>query len=277
MSAVSSTSAVSNKAAGSSFYAGMRILPRGKREAMYAVYDFCRAVDDVADGDWRGGVPQVEMNAWRADIDALYRGAPGPRAAPLAPHLARFPLERADFHAVIDGMEMDLHGPIVAPDRATLDLYCDRVASAVGRLSTPIFGLAREPGRALAHHLGRALQLTNILRDIDEDAAIGRLYLPRESLSSAGIDPMEPEQVVAHPALPAACGDLLANARAHFAEANRIMDGQPRTTVKAPRLMASAYSNVLNRVEIRGFAPPRVRVGVNKLRLVGAVLRYAIP
>ena len=275
------TPLLSHGASGSSFYAGMRILPREKREAMYAVYDFCRAVDDVADGDWQqahpGGDPRAEMDAWRSDIDALYRGEPGPRTQPLAQHLARFAIERQDFHAVIDGMEMDLRGPIVAPDRATLDLYCDRVASAVGRLSTPIFGMEREAGRRLAHHLGRALQLTNILRDVDHDAAIGRLYLPNESLADAGIDNRAPLQVVAHPGLGRACANLIATAKDHFAQANRIMDTAPRAAVKAPRLMASAYADVLRRVETRGFAPPRIRVGVNKIRLIGAVLRYAIP
>ena len=275
------TSAVSNKASGSSFYAGMRILPREKREAMYAVYDFCRAVDDVADGDWQArnggaGDPQREMDAWRADIDALYRGAPGPRAMPLKKHVARFALDRQDFQAVIDGMEMDLRGPIIAPDRATLDLYCDRVASAVGRLSTPVFGLEREPGRALAHHLGRALQLTNILRDLDEDAAIGRLYLPREALAAAGIADTAPAAVIANPALGLACEPLVADAKAHFAQASAIMDAAPRKAVKAPRLMGVAYRDVLRRIEARGFAPPRARVGVAKLRLLGAALRYAL-
>lgn len=272
---------LSHRASGSSFYAGMRILPREKREAMYAVYDFCRAVDDVADGDWQklepDGDPQAEIDAWRAEIEALYRGEPGSRTRPLAEHLARFPLEKADFLAVIDGMEMDLHGPIIAPDRATLDLYCDRVASAVGRLSTPIFGLQREVGRTLAHHLGRALQLTNILRDLDDDAAIGRLYLPRESLRTAGIGITTPIAVVAHRALPHACSDLLEDAKTHFAEADAVMDASPRKAVKAPRLMSSAYRDVLRRVEARGFAPPRKRVGVDKLRLLGAVLRYAVP
>ncbi len=272
---------LSHGASGSSFYAGMRILPREKREAMYAVYDFCRAVDDVADGDWQqqnpGGDPQAEMDAWRGEIDALYRGEPGVRTQPLAPHLARFAIEKQDFLAVIDGMEMDLRGPVVAPDRATLDLYCDRVASAVGRLSTPIFGMEREPGRQLAHHLGRALQLTNILRDIDDDADIGRLYLARENLDDAGIAPRDPQAVAAHPALGRACAGLIADAEAHFAQANAIMDASPRAAVKAPRLMACAYADVLRRVEARGFAPPRKRVGVNKLRLLGAVLRYAIP
>ena len=97
-------------------------------------------------------------------------------------------MRREDFHAVIDGMAMDVAADIRAPDLATLDLYCDRVASAVGRLSIKVFGMTETEGFLLAHHLGRALQLTNILRDIDEDAGIGRLYLPRENLEAAGVD-----------------------------------------------------------------------------------------
>ena len=100
-------------------------------------------------------------------------------------------------------MAMDAEQDIRAPDWATLDLYCDRVASAVGRLSVRIFGLPDEPGVALAHHLGRALQLTNILRDIDEDASIGRLYLPREALTAAGVQTDEPLAAAADPSLPA--------------------------------------------------------------------------
>jgi len=96
-------------------------------------------------------------------------------------------------------MAMDAEQDIRAPDWATLDLYCDRVASAVGRLSVRIFGLPDEPGVALAHHLGRALQLTNILRDIDEDASIGRLYLPREALAAAGVATDEPLAAAADP------------------------------------------------------------------------------
>ena len=104
-----------------------------------------------------------------------------------------FKLEKQDFLAVIDGMDMDAAEDIRAPDWAKLDLYCDRVASAVGRLSVRVFGMAENDGIALAHHLGRALQLTNILRDIDEDADIGRLYLPPEELRKAGIDVTDPK------------------------------------------------------------------------------------
>ncbi|MFV0280207.1 MAG: squalene/phytoene synthase family protein, partial [Rhodoblastus sp.] len=115
------------KAAGSSFYAGMRILPSEKRQAMYDVYAFCRAVDDIADGDAHQDDPAGAMQRWRAGVDALYAGGPAGEAAVLAPHVAHYGLKREDFIAVIDGMDMDLRGPVVAPDAATLDLYCDRV------------------------------------------------------------------------------------------------------------------------------------------------------
>jgi phytoene synthase len=262
-------------AAGSSFYLAMRILPRERREGMYAVYAFCRAVDDVADGEGPREGRLAALERWRADIERLYDGAPA-RLAALGAAVHRFGLRREDFHAVIDGMAMDVTGDIRAPDWATLDLYCDRVASAVGRLSTKIFGIEDGPGTALAHHLGRALQLTNILRDLDEDAALGRLYLPREALLAAGIDETRPEAVLRRPRLGAACAEVAARAEQHFAAADRIMGECPRATVRAPRLMAAAYGTILKGLQSRGWGPPRDRVSTDKLRLVGAVLRYGL-
>src|SRR5207237_9013060 len=141
---------------------------------------------------------------------------------------------------VIDGMEMDVHADIRAPDWATLDQYCDRVASAVGRLSVRVFGMEEKAGIALAHHLGRALQLTNILRDIDEDAAIGRLYLPREALQQAGITSTDPQTVLAHPNIGEVCAQVAARAAEHFAESDRIMDKCASSTEGAPRIMPVA-------------------------------------
>jgi phytoene synthase len=264
-------------AAGSSFYLAMRILPRERREAMYAVYAFCRAVDDVADSEGPRDERLTALERWRADIDRLCTGGNTPaRLAPLRDAVQRFGLRREDFHAVIDGMAMDVTADIRAPDWATLDLYCDRVASAVGRLSVRIFGLDEEPGLALAHHLGRALQLTNILRDIDEDAAIGRLYLPREALVSAGINEVLPDTVLRHPGLGAACAEVAGRAERHFTEADRIMARCPRTSVRAPRLMAAAYGTILKGLQRRGWSAPRPRVSTDKLRLIGAVLRYGL-
>lgn len=263
-------------AARSSFYAGMRILPPEQREAMYAVYQFCRAVDDIADGDGARETRFEALSQWRAAIEMLYSGHVTEKTAALAEPVRRFGLDRADFVAVIDGMAMDVERDISAPDRATFDLYCDRVAVAVGRLSCPIFGLPRETGHTLSHHLGRALQITNILRDIDEDLAIGRLYLPREDLAAAGIAATDPEAILADPALDAVCRGLAEQARSHFRSARAIMDRCPRKSVKAPRLMAAAYGSVLDRLLAAGWRAPRRRVGVDKLRLLLAVLRHGI-
>src|SRR4051794_27039478 len=203
-------------ASGSSFYAAMRILPRAQRDAMFQIYSFCRHVDDIADSDGPRPERLAALQQWRDDIDALYEGRPPARVQDYAESIRRFGLRREDFLAIIDGMEMDVPQDIRAPDLATLDLYCDRVASAVGRLSVRVFGLPEADGVLLAHHLGRALQLTNILRDIDEDATLGRLYLPQEELLGAGITSTDPRVVVCDPALPNVCPPLIARVRAHF-------------------------------------------------------------
>ena len=274
MSDGASSHATVPPAAGSSFYLGMRILPPAEREAMYAIYAFCRAVDDIADSPGPETDRVGELEAWRQDVDALYRGDVRPRTAALAPFIGRFGLERQSFHDVIDGMEMDVRADIQAPDWATLDLYCDRVASAVGRLSARVFGLEAAEADVLAHHLGRALQLTNILRDLDEDAAIRRLYLPREPLERIGLTRFDPAAVLEHPKLTEVCLEVADRARHHYDEADRVMKRQPRRVVRAPRLMEAAYRSVLDGLARRGFAAPRARVGKSKLRILGALIRY---
>lgn len=262
-------------AASSTFYAAMRILPRAQRDGMFEIYAFCRQVDDIADGEGSSASRLADLARWRDDIEALYAGKPPAALTSLARVVAEFSLEKADFLAVIDGMEMDVHTTIVAPDLPTLDLYCDRVASAVGRLSVKIFGLPEADGRELAHHLGRALQLTNILRDIDEDAAIGRVYLPRETLAHAGITAPQPA-ALAGTSLDAACAPLVAQAREHFAVARTIMARYPRRMVIAPRIMAQAYGAILEKLIARGFAAPRERVRVSRLRVGALLLRQML-
>ncbi len=265
-------------AAHSSFYTAMRILPAPQREAMYALYGFCRAVDDIADerGPATASQRLAELERWRGDVAAMFAGRAPPRLAALAQATRDFDLKQKDFDAVIDGMAMDAAEDIRAPDWATLDLYCDRVASAVGRLSVRIFRLAAEPGEALAHHLGRALQLTNILRDIDEDAAAGRLYLPREALLAAGVTINDPLEAAADPKVASACVEVAARARPHFDRSEAIMEAAPRAAVKAPRLMAAAYSSILDRMIADGFAPPRRRAKASRRRILGAFLRYGV-
>jgi squalene synthase HpnD len=263
-------------ASGSSFYAAMRILPRAQREAMFQIYSFCRQVDDIADST--GPRPQrlAALQQWRDDIDALYRGHPPARLRDYALSVRRFDFKREDFLAIVDGMEMDVPRDIRAPDLATLDLYCDRVASAVGRLSVRVFGLALDDGILLAHHLGRALQLTNILRDIDEDAGIGRLYLPSEILLHAGITSTEPLKVIADPALPKVCAPLVERARSHFDKAEEVMARNSRRVVRAPRIMSKYYGAILELLVARGFAAPRNPVRLNKFARIAIILRHAL-
>jgi presqualene diphosphate synthase len=264
------------RAAGSSFYAAMRILPRQRRNAIFEIYGFCRAVDDIADSDAPRDVRLKQLAQWRADIDALFAEAPPPRLAGLAAAVHTFRLSRPDFAAIVDGMEMDVVSDIRAPDFDTLDLYCDRVASAVGRLCVRVFGLETADGIALAHHLGRALQLTNILRDLDEDAAVGRLYLPREALAAGRIVDTDPAGVLASPTLGRACAVVVERARRHFDMADAVMRRSPRRSVRAPRIMAQAYKYMLARLIARGWSAPRQRVRLGRAYLIWVLLRHAV-
>ncbi len=266
---------IATRASGSSFYLAMRILPKPQREAMFEIYSFCRAVDDIADGDAPRPRRQEQLAQWRRDIDALYAGQPVAGTKGLARAIAQFGLRKEDFLAVIDGMEMDAIADIRAPSYETLDLYCDRVASAVGRLSVKVFGVDDAAGIKLAYHLGRALQLTNILRDVDEDAGMGRLYLPREALDQAGIAGNDPVAVAANPAVGRACEMLVKEARRHFAEADAVMKQCPRRAVRAPRIMGEAYRRVLDDMVARGWTSPRHRVHVSRFYLLKVVLLNA--
>ena len=272
----SSDATAQARAAGSSFYAGMRLMPKPEREAMFAIYAFSRAVDDIAD---EGNAPAAERRAaldrWRHAIEDVYAGLHPPLADFLAPTIARYRLRKEDFLAVIDGMEMDAVS-IRAPDFPTLDLYCDRVASAVGRLSIKVFGMDEEPGFRLAHHLGRALQLTNILRDLDEDAAAGRLYLPREFLADAGIRVDDPQTVIHRAEIETVCRRLAEMAHGHYRTADTIMRARPRGILRAPRLMGAVYAQILAKMERVGWTPPRKRARMGKHELLLIVLRHGL-
>ncbi|HEX7390634.1 MAG TPA: presqualene diphosphate synthase HpnD [Acidiphilium sp.] len=237
--------AAATRAAGTSFYRGMTVLAAPRRTAMYGIYAFCRLVDDIADEDAPFADKRRELDAWRARIDTLAAGgADGPVTRVLAWAAQRYMLRREDFHAVIDGMEMDAGKPIVAPDAELLDLYCDRVASAVGRLSIRVFGEVSETGDRVARHLGRALQLTNILRDVAEDAGRGRLYLPREALDREGIA-ADPATILRAPGLGRVLASVAAEAEAHYTGAEAAMRRCDPHAMRPARMMAASYRPLL--------------------------------
>ncbi len=259
----------------SSFYLAMRLMPPTQRQAMFEIYSFCRVVDDIADDGGSREAALAGLQRWRDDLSALYAGSAPARLGSLAAAVAQFGLKQEDFLAVIDGMEMDVERTVGAgnTDWATLDLYCDRVASAVGRLSAPVFGMNAADGVALAHHLGRALQLTNILRDIDEDAEIDRLYLPSEALRAAGVEATGALATINHPHIEQACLAVAERARAHFAAAQEIFDRTPSAVARTPRIMGEAYRYILDRLYARGWTAPRAPLKLGKMKLLLIVAR----
>lgn len=260
----------------SSFYWAMRLLPRERREAMYAVYAYCRVVDDIADGPGSAAEKVAGLARWRCEIERLFSGHPTePIAQALLRPIARYELRKDDFLTVIDGMEMDASESMVAPTWAELRRYCACVAGAVGLISVRIFGTGEAEGRRLADALGEAVQLTNILRDVVEDAGDGRLYLPREELAKHGLPPGPPALVAADPRVAAVCSGVAAVARRRFDEAARLLTAMPRASSRPARIMMAIYSRLLDRVERGGFARSAERVRLGRAERLWLALRHS--
>jgi phytoene synthase len=265
------------KAAGSSFYGAMRLLPLARREAMFAIYAFCREVDDIADGDQPTEERRRMLDEWRREIDRVYDGEPTlPTARALVEAAARFELRRQDFMAVIDGMQMDIDQTIVAPTMAELETYCQRVAGAVGLLSIRAFGISTKRAEDFALALGTALQLTNILRDLRQDADIGRLYLPRELLLKHGIESRNPDEVLAHPAIGGVCEDIAAIARERYEMAVAARADCPGKALRPAMVMMVMYRKVLDRLIQRGWSDLEKPVHVSSPEKIWVALRYGL-
>lgn len=263
------------KRSGTSFAAGMRILSKPRRDAMHAVYAFCREVDDIADSDDEVAEKRVALAGWRAEIDRLFAGRPEfPTGIALLEPVRAFSLDRGEFLLMIEGMEMDAEGPIVAPPMQTLLAYTRRVAGAVGMLSMPVFGAPKgEASTRFALALGDAFQLTNILRDVGEDAAIGRLYLPRELLETHGA-PLAPERIVGAPGLADVTRELGGIAKAKFAEARDALKDLDWRVVRPALLMMGVYETYLRKLEARGWEKTGEKVSLSKAEKIAVTARY---
>lgn len=251
-------------ASGSNFYYALRILPRDKRRAMYALYSFCRSVDDCADDAGGEGAPGLDR--WLEELGRCYEGRPAtPLGRELADALARFPIPRACLEDVVRGCRMDLEVRRYASFE-DLRLYCRRVASAVGLASIEVFGYRNPATRDYAEELGLALQLTNILRDVRADGARGRLYLPLEDLARFGVH--EDELLAAtrggprRPALDALLVFEGDRARSHYDRAASLLPAEDRRALLSAEVMAAVYRALLDGLARLGYplAGPRVRV-----------------
>jgi phytoene synthase len=236
---------------GSSFRLGMRSLTRERRRAIHAVYAFCRAVDDIADGAAPVAEKHAFLQEWRREIGRLPSTPETPVGRELARAAGRFDLPLSECHALLDGMETDSGKAVRLADDAALDLYGRRVAGSVGALSIHIFGQPHAHDFALS--LGRTLQLVNILRDVDEDAECERVYVPLSRLAQRGLRDAPARVLVADPRFARVCRDLAGEARADFAAADAALKHLDRAALKPAILMMESYRRLLDRLEARGW------------------------
>ena len=265
------------RASGTSFYWAMRLLPRRKREAMYAVYAFCREVDDIADDP---GTPVEKLDRladWRVEIERLYSGRPtNPVSLALVDPAERFGMRKAAFLAVIEGMEIDSAERVRMTTIGSLEDYCDRVACAVGRLSNRVFGIDDALGEPVAVSLGQALQLTNILRDLSEDAALDRLYVPNDMLMAYDIPWADARRTLTHPRFAEVCDELAAIALQRYAEAAIALSACDTSQVRPASLMLQNYHRVLKKLIRRGWKKLDEPVSLGKGQKVWILLRYGL-
>jgi phytoene synthase len=270
-----SLSARLTRQSGTSFYYAFRVLPREKRRAIYALYSFCRVVDDCVDEPDGGGPAGLDL--WLAEVHRCYAGTPSTALGrELAEALLLFPIPRQCFEDIVAGCRMDLTTRRY-PRFEDLLVYCRRVASAVGLAAIEIFEYTSPATRDYAIELGVALQLTNILRDIGPDARGGRLYLPLEDLARFGVS--EAELLAAGatrtPVLDALLDFEVDRARQHHDRARRLLPSQDRRAMLPARIMGANYRELLEELARRG-CPLGERLAFSRPRKAWIALRTVV-
>jgi phytoene synthase len=251
---------------GSSFYYSFLFLPQERRRAITALYAFCREVDDTVDECTDASIARNKLMWWRQEIGAMLAGSPThPVTRALAPHMARYALDGKHLLAIVDGMEMDLDQTRYL-DYPGLQRYCWHVAGVVGILSASIFGVTRPQTLQYAEKLGLAFQLTNIIRDVGEDARKGRIYLP--------VNELQKFNVTAADILNARHGENFENlmrfqaqrAQAMYDEAFALLPAEDRRAQRAGLMMAAIYRALLSEIERDGFHVLTQRISLTPIR-----------
>jgi len=265
------------KKSGSNFYYSFLFLPKARRNAMYTIYAFCKAVDSAVDEPPPGSDPKEELRRWRAELEEVYGGSPTwPIMISLAHHVKRLSIPKAYFDELIKGVEMDL---VTTRYRTfeELSLYCYRVASVVGLICLHVFGPTSAHAQDYAVDLGMAFQLTNILRDLGTDAEQGRIYLPQEDLAQFGYSETDLLQRHNNQQLRELVHFETKRARAYYGKAQAALDGLPKSDRRAlsvAEIMRAVYSRILERIDRPDHAVfgPRVRLSTShRLALAAGV------
>ncbi|MGA8031962.1 MAG: presqualene diphosphate synthase HpnD [Casimicrobiaceae bacterium] len=260
---------------GSSFHYSFRLLPPDRRRAITALYSFCREVDDVVDEVSDPEVARAKLAWWRTEIAAVYGGTPShPVARALAESNRDHPLPQALLQTVVDGMQMDLD-QVRYPDFPALEIYCHRVAGVVGLMSAEIFGYEDPATRDYARDLGIAFQLTNIIRDVGEDARRGRIYLPLDELARFGVAPSDVLRCRASSAFEALMRMQVERARGWYDRALARLPARDRRAQRAGLAMAAIYRTLLDEIERDGCRVLDRRIALTPLRKLWIATRIA--
>jgi 15-cis-phytoene synthase len=251
---------------GSSFYYSFMFLPPPRRRAITALYAFCREVDDTVDETTDIGIAQAKLAWWREQVHSIYDGVPlHPVALALKPVVAAFHLPEGHFQAVIDGMAMDLERNRYL-DFADLEVYCHRVAGVVGLMSAEIFGYTNPATREYARNLGIAFQLTNVVRDVGEDARRGRIYIPQDTLARHGVTPAAVLRREGSEAFRAVMADEVARARDWYRRAFAALAPEDRAAQRPGLIMAAIYRALLDEIVRDRYGVLDHRVALTPLR-----------
>ena len=249
-------------ASGSSFYYSFLFLPKPKREAITAFYAFCREVDDVVDECHEPQIARTKLDWWRTELDRLYAGRPEhPVSRALAPAIATFPIAREQLEEIIDGMAMDLDQVRYA-DYKELRLYCHRVAGIVGEVAAGIFGASAHATMKYAAQLGLAFQLTNIIRDVGEDARRGRIYLPQAELAEFGVAETDILQARETDNFRMLMEFQYQRAVATYDQAFALLPKADRKAQRPGLIMAAIYRTLLDEIRRDGYPVLRARIAL---------------
>jgi len=260
---------------GSSFHYSFRLLDPARRTAITALYAFCREVDDAVDEVADPDVARVKLAWWRTEVDALFKGSPHhPVAMALLPVVRRYGLPEAHLQTVIDGMQMDLD-TVRYLDFAGLELYCHRVAGVVGLMSAEIFGYADPATRGYARDLGVAFQLTNIIRDVGEDARRGRIYLPQDDLARFGVASSDLLRAKSSPEFARLMAFEVDRARSWYDRALGQLPASDRRAQRAGLAMAAIYRTLLDEIARDGYRVLDRRIALTPLRKLWIATRAA--
>ena len=252
----------------------MKILDREKRNDMFVIYAFCKEIDNIGDSHGQIRKKRQELKDWKKEIDEIYKNKTKKKLGKLLNNcIKKYKLKKNLFLEIIKGIEMDINNKMIAPKQKILNIYCYRVAGAVGLLCLNIYRENNKSSRSFGIALANALQITNILRDIKEDSLMGRLYMPKEILKKVGIKEKNINDIIKNKKFPNACKELAKLADTNFQVAEKKLKNCSKTKLKSAILMMNTYKLLLKKLKNNAWKNIEEKIHLTKLEKITLFLK----